>query len=1165
MDDTSDYGSETSERTVLSDPEDETPGVALHRTSLFTEPKEKDVHSVSNTTQLANIWQFLLSHTARELTRFYAYNFLLAETVTDFAEGTSYRVSKSKLLVGDQQVVAIKHVKFEQASPSGETASGDVLETVLRELRVLAHEPVRKNANVAQLVGYGAEELEGRLSIYLVSNFASGGTLKDYLTEHGDVSMLERAHFCYDISTGLAGLHACKIVQGDLKLANVLVFVDGEDFVAKLSDFGCSIFEDGLTYTGSMIYNAPEIRHGRSDGFPSVVDMYASDVFSMGLVVWEILQGGRSFIDPALKENQLVWLNRLPKDELLLQALQDFEMLPIDGIFPKRVMRGVLESSLRDDPQLRHKSKPIVELFRSDRIFSNSKRNTSSYINSDSSKIPPLQKWAFTRTDKLATTVPLPLQRELLAQLKNDVGGNTKATIDAAHFHLAMCHLTGFGTSVSRDDFLKSLTRGAACGDTFTSGIYLRMHCALQTPTNATLLADHPIIQVEIDLQKLPNELYYSHRVRRHEKAIQRMLLKTKFDLYLGAEVLKKDAVFERMTTDVTTGTDRDVDMDLLDTIAMSFSESSDNKLPLLAVSDAFDREGHQHLFHMAARSGLKVVIERLLDAGIDVNTRDNNQATPLIAACRGGHADIVHLLMDRGADSWKRQSGNLAAFHWLMMFEDHEVSWVLEKMRSTHNSMVMDSVVSEPLDLLAHGLRLRWSPVHYAVEVRNMTVTKALLEAGASIRAGDTTPLNIAVANHCPEMTALLLAHGMPDWQLTPFLNIGEVSTFKLLLLHGDQRQQNLRFTAQMVLKSAYGNVNQKSDYASQKAREGYTPLAEAIRVMPCDIDMGVLECLLDCGAQFDIDEEKIVYCLKAREDGRAGDILKILIERKAIEITTELLIRAVIHGSSEIFEPILGTGIDVNIPSEEGLSPISCAVLFSKNAHAVRALISHGADVNAIIDIEPETKSVLELCMALPEGDGQMLDALIEGGAAVFSEDGPTIVFQASMIPAKINGVHVLQHLLQRHPHLKAYVNREHDHNKPIDIACFCGNLEAVSILLENGAEVDITSNYNPISITEYMARNPEERSVPFERGGFKLDRWKLTAETILIKLLDRSDPGQGRNLLHIAASICNYERVVELVERGVQPWRGDSKKVTPIGSLPQEVSRVFNPIAA
>ena len=56
--------------------------------------------------------------------------------------------------------------------------------------------------------------------------------------------------------------------------------------------------------------------------------------------------------------------------------------------------------------------------------------------------------------------------------------------------------------------------------------------------------------------------------------------------------------------------------------------------------------------------------------------------------------------------------------------------------------------------------------------------------------------------------------------------------------------------------------------------------------------------------------------------------------------------------------------------------------------------------------------------------------------------------------------------------------------------------------------------------------------------------------------MKLLKKCEPGYGRTLLHIAASICSYEWVVELVQQGFQPWVGDSKKVTPLGLLPKEV---------
>ena len=232
------------------------------------------------------------------------------------------------------------------------------------------------------------------------------------------------------------------------------------------------------------------------------------------------------------------------------------------------------------------------------------------------------------------------------------------------------------------------------------------------------------------------------------------------------------------------------------------------------------------------------------LEAGVDVNARDEYRATPLIAACRGGQIEVVRLLLSRGADSWKRQRNDISPFHWLMMFDDDEVHLVLEMLTKTHNSMVMDAVVSEPLEMLQHGLRLKWSPVHFAVTVRNSVVMKALIDAGASMKSGDVTPLDMAVANHCPEIVRTLLTYTLPSWQRTPLLHLADVSTLKLMLLHGNRRHENLQQTVLDVLVSPYGDVNQKDE-------DGYCPLAEAARESPCDVDLAVLECLISHGAR--------------------------------------------------------------------------------------------------------------------------------------------------------------------------------------------------------------------------------------------------------------------------------------------------------------------------
>jgi Ankyrin repeats (3 copies) len=52
-----------------------------------------------------------------------------------------------------------------------------------------------------------------------------------------------------------------------------------------------------------------------------------------------------------------------------------------------------------------------------------------------------------------------------------------------------------------------------------------------------------------------------------------------------------------------------------------------------------------------AARKGDAATVKRLLDEGVDVNTKFRYNATAIFYACDAGHVDVVKVLLDHGAD----------------------------------------------------------------------------------------------------------------------------------------------------------------------------------------------------------------------------------------------------------------------------------------------------------------------------------------------------------------------------------------------------------------------------------------------------------------------------------------------------------------------------------
>jgi serine/threonine protein kinase/tetratricopeptide (TPR) repeat protein len=155
--------------------------------------------------------------------------------------------------------------------------------------------------NIAVIYEIGEEESEGRRQGFIAMEYVPGRTLAEILAER-KLDMIEILRIVRQVAEALVEAHRGGVVHGDIKPANMMMTDRGH---VKLLDFGLARYQppagdETSTWSGphrllppgaimgTLAYMSPEQTRG------AAVDE-RSDVFSLGAVLYELLEGRRPF------------------------------------------------------------------------------------------------------------------------------------------------------------------------------------------------------------------------------------------------------------------------------------------------------------------------------------------------------------------------------------------------------------------------------------------------------------------------------------------------------------------------------------------------------------------------------------------------------------------------------------------------------------------------------------------------------------------------------------------------------------------------------------------------------------------------------------------------------------------------------------------------------
>ena len=341
-------------------------------------------------------------------------------------------------------------------------------------------------------------------------------------------------------------------------------------------------------------------------------------------------------------------------------------------------------------------------------------------------------------------------------------------------------------------------------------------------------------------------------------------------------------------------------------------------------------------------------VCQVLIDAGADIETKDDMGHSPLHWSCCSGALDVVKMLVESGAGVCATAkegstrlrlaagSGHTETVRYLVGLNKVDVNHkdtdgytaLLHAAEEGHPDVV-EVLIDAGADIEVkdkHGL----SPLLVASEFGHLPIVKTLVRAGAGVCVADNradTCLSLAAHyGHTKTVRALLC---MPEVDVNQSNNrSGSSLHHAVLQKHSDVSK---------LLIDAGADIDAKDD-------RGSTPLHCACE----EPELEIVQMLLAAGADVCAVDDKRVSCLNVAAKYGRTQIVRYLVGVKGVDVNQSNtqgftpLHRAVAHKHSDVVQVLIDAGADIDAGA------LHCACTVRGELDTVKMLVKAGADVS-------------------------------------------------------------------------------------------------------------------------------------------------------------------------------------------------------------------------